>query len=146
MTALANQYLFLYGTLLPGLAPPVIAAAVGRLRRVGRGLVRGRLYDFGRYPGVVLAERGPRVQGEVFALPQDPEVLRRLDRYEGFLPGSPARSEFVRRSWPVTVPGRETLMCWVYEYARPPGQAALILGGNYLRLVRQRAQRPPGRV
>lgn len=146
MTPITPQFLFVYGTLLPGLAPPVIAPTVARLRRLGRGLVRGQLYDLGRYPGLILAGHGPRVQGQVFALPPDPDVLRRLDRYEGFFPDAPERSEFIRRSWPVMVPGHGALACWVYEYGRPPLRATIVPDGDYLRLIRRRARRPPGRV
>jgi gamma-glutamylcyclotransferase (GGCT)/AIG2-like uncharacterized protein YtfP len=75
-------YLFSYGTLLPQHAPREIASTVRRLRRVGQGLVRGRLYDLGDYPGAVLTRNGPLIRGLVFELPEDPEVLERLDQYE----------------------------------------------------------------
>ncbi|HUK25215.1 MAG TPA: gamma-glutamylcyclotransferase family protein [Terriglobales bacterium] len=145
MTAITPEFLFVYGSLLPGLAPPVIAPVMARLRSVGRGLVRGHLFDLGRYPGLVLAERGPRVHGHVHALPPDPEILRKLDRYEGFFPENRARSEFIRRSWPVTMPGSGVLTCWIYEYGWRIGQARIIAGGDYLRLARQRRSLQAGR-
>jgi gamma-glutamylcyclotransferase (GGCT)/AIG2-like uncharacterized protein YtfP len=44
-----SAYLFAYGTLQPGLAPPDVALLVARLMPIGEGLARGVLYDLGRY-------------------------------------------------------------------------------------------------
>src|SRR5207302_11515365 len=88
------------------------------LRRVGRGSVRGRLYDLGDYPGAVLSRTGPVIAGQVFELPEDPDVLRRLDEYEGFDPSHPEASLFVRMKWPVTLRNGKKMSCWVYAYNR----------------------------
>src|SRR5437773_94399 len=39
------EYLFVYGTLVPGQAPPAIAAAVARLSDAGPATIAGRLLD-----------------------------------------------------------------------------------------------------
>ena len=92
-----KRYLFSYGTLLPNRAPAEIAPVVRRLRRVGRGRVHGRLYDLGEYPGAVLSKSGPVIAGEIFELPDDPDVLEKLDQYEGFDPAREQGSLFVRK-------------------------------------------------
>jgi hypothetical protein len=71
-----EERIFLYGTLRPGHAPPEIAAAVSRLRRIDAGTVRGCLYDLGAYTGMVLDDSASEVRGEVFAVP-DAETLAR---------------------------------------------------------------------
>ncbi|HEY1262905.1 MAG TPA: gamma-glutamylcyclotransferase family protein, partial [Terriglobales bacterium] len=73
-----ERYLFIYGTLSPRHAPAEISGAVRRLRRVGKGSVQGKLYDLGEYPGAVLSKSGNAISGEVFALPEDGELLSSL--------------------------------------------------------------------
>jgi gamma-glutamylcyclotransferase (GGCT)/AIG2-like uncharacterized protein YtfP len=133
-----NRYLFSYGTLLPELAPAEIAPAVRRLRPVGRGRVRGWLYDLGEYPGAVLSDAGPTIEGQVFELPDDPEVLKRLDEYEEFDPGNPERSLFVREECSVLLDHGKKVNSWVYSYNRHPGSAASLLNGD---LAKSRAHK-----
>ena len=127
-----KRYLFSYGTLLPRHAPPEIAPTVRRFRRVGRGFVRGKLYDLGAYPGAILSRGGgPTVVGQVFELPDDPGVLTRLDDYEGFDPSRPQGSLFVRKRCLVRLNNGQKLACWIYTYNRPLGTARPLAGGNY---------------
>jgi gamma-glutamylcyclotransferase (GGCT)/AIG2-like uncharacterized protein YtfP len=128
-----KRYLFSYGTLLPRLAPPEIAPTVRRFRRVGRGVVRGKLYDLGNYPGAILSRGSPTVVGQVFELPDDPGVLTRLDDYEGFDPSRPQGSLFVRKRCLVRLNNGQKLACWIYTYNRPLGAARPLPGGNYPR-------------
>ena len=46
--------LFIYGTLHPDRTPREIATAARRLIPVGPATIRGRLYNLGEYPGVIL--------------------------------------------------------------------------------------------
>ena len=126
-----TQYIFLYGTLLPDHAPAQIAPAVARLRSVGRGQVQGWLYDLGSYPGAVLRKAGPPIYGEVFELPDDPEILRRMDAYEEFDPERRQSTEFVRQQCPVAMQDGRKIRCWVYVYNRDPGAAPRIVGGAF---------------
>ena len=114
------QHLFVYGTLHPDRAPAEIAAAVRHLRLFGPGTLRATLYDLGDYPGLVIHPNRPNiVHGTIFALPDDPEILSALDRYEDFRPSDPNNSLFVRAIHPVTLPDGATLDCWVYLYNQP---------------------------
>jgi gamma-glutamylcyclotransferase (GGCT)/AIG2-like uncharacterized protein YtfP len=63
------EYLFVYGTLLPGVGPIRLRELTRRLRPVGLATVRGRLYDLGAYPGVVVDAVGDEVAGYVYELP-----------------------------------------------------------------------------
>ena len=75
-----SEYLFLYGTLLPGQAPDEVVGVVRHLHRVGAGFVRGHLYDLGDYPGAILDKSSETlISGEVFELPTNRVVLASLD-------------------------------------------------------------------
>src|ERR1051326_7402037 len=128
-----NNYLFLYGTLLPAQAPKEIAAIVKRFRRLGPAQVRGKLYDFGEFPGAVLdSSTRNMIQGELVALPSDEGVLKALDRYEEFDPLDTKRSIFVRQKAKVRMANGSSREGWIYVYNRRPGAAKLIPGGDYL--------------
>jgi len=118
--------LFAYGTLREGRAPREIADTVAKLRPMGKGVARGRLYDLGAYPGAVFvsSDSAGKIEGEVFEVP-DEGVLQALDAYEGFEPDDPVASLFVRI--PIEVRMTETgdrIECWGYQYNRPVGEVA----------------------
>jgi gamma-glutamylcyclotransferase (GGCT)/AIG2-like uncharacterized protein YtfP len=111
--------LFVYGTLRPGHAPAEIADVVDALKPIGKGTIMGRLYDFGDYPGVVLdGDANEKIQGDVFALPSDPQTLARLDDYEEYHPQNPEGSLFKRLRTTVTLLNGSRESCWVYVYNR----------------------------
>jgi len=110
------ERLFVYGTLRPGRAPREIADAVSTLEPVGAGTVRGRMYDLGAYPGVVLGGDGSgEVHGEVFTVP-DAAILARLDAYEDYRPLDPGRSLFLRVQTAVMLASGAREVCWIYVY------------------------------
>ena len=110
-----SVFLFTYGSLQPGQAPPEIAPVVAGLEIAGRGYVLGTLRGRGPYPGAVLDEAsGNRIPGTIYRLPHDPEVLRQLDEYEEYFPDSPQRSEFLRELHPVHWEDEQVVACWVY--------------------------------
>jgi len=154
-----KQYLFSYGTLQPGLAPPGIAGLARRLHPVGRGYIRGYLYDLGRYPGAVVQENGSeilsrlagvseagsrrrnpersrRIWGQLLELPDDPGLLRRLDNYEGFDPNHPEQGEYVRKKCTVVLTTGEKKKAWIYAYNRPPASAPLIPNGDFAKWLK----------
>jgi gamma-glutamylcyclotransferase (GGCT)/AIG2-like uncharacterized protein YtfP len=107
--------LFVYGTLHPDTAPPEVRKDVRKFRLEGKGTMRGKLLDLGEYPGVLLQKRGSNhVSGHIFSIPRDPELLRRLDRYEEYFPDAPDRSLFLRKLVNVTRDDGTTERCWVY--------------------------------
>ena len=114
-----SRHLFAYGTLQPGLAPTKIARVAAKLRPVGEGFVRGVLYDLGGYPGAVAdASASGKIFGTVMELLEEEGVLERLDAYEGFDPGSPEASEYIRERRTVELVDGGSLECWFYRYNR----------------------------
>jgi gamma-glutamylcyclotransferase (GGCT)/AIG2-like uncharacterized protein YtfP len=127
-----TEYLFLYGTLKPDAADREIAPIVRRLRNIGRGRVRGKLYDLGGYPGAVVdASANSFVRGLLVELPPDKATLEALDRYEEFDPLDPGNSLFVRTKTKVRLTDGRNLQGWIYVYNRDPGNAPLVRGGEY---------------
>jgi gamma-glutamylcyclotransferase (GGCT)/AIG2-like uncharacterized protein YtfP len=125
-----SDYLFAYGTLQPGLAPPRIAPLAVKLRPVGKGFVRGVLYDLGNYAGAVPDPNAKgRIAGTVMQLPEDKTFLGRLDTYEGFDPAAPETSEYIRERYTVELAEGGTLECWFYRYNRKPDETRMIASG-----------------
>ena len=137
MPARSKALLFAYGTLMRGYALHAGLAAGATLLTTGS--VRGRLLGLRGFPGLV--EGAGRVSGEVYRL-DDPELLARLDREEGY--------NFVRRRAVVTLAGGRRARAWLYRYRGPRERAWPIPDGDYRRACppagRGRATRPsPGR-
>jgi len=127
-----SEHLFLYGTLLPGDATGETSQIVGGLKRVGLATVRGRLYDFGDYPGAVLDRSAKTsIKGELFELPNDDSALDALDDYEEFNRTDQKNSLFVRTRTVARLHDGRRLDAWIYVYNRDPGTARLIASGDY---------------
>jgi len=127
-----SEYLFLYGTLLPSNASGESPRIVRKLKRVGPATVRGRLYDFGDYPGAVLDRSAKTsIKGELFELPHDDSALKALDDYEEFNRTDQKNSLFVRTRTVAELHDGSRLNAWVYVYNRDPGSARLIASGDY---------------
>ena len=140
--AVTNDYIFLYGTLLPELAAGNLRPLLARLEPVGRGSVPGRLYDLGDYPGAVFDESAPSsVHGRVFVL-AGRDALREFDAYEGYDERDDSESLYRRVRQMVTLEDGNKLTCWMYAYNRDPRSAPVVPGGDYL--VRRSLSPSPG--
>ena len=135
LRSIVPEYVFLYGTLLPELAPKKMAGAISRLKLIAPATVPGCLYDLGSYPGAVLGCKG-RIRGRLFELPDEKDVLKSFDTYEGFMVARPHASEFVRRKCRALLEDGRKVICWIYEYNRNPLSARAIAGGDYFRFIR----------
>jgi gamma-glutamylcyclotransferase (GGCT)/AIG2-like uncharacterized protein YtfP len=129
---LMSDYLFVYGTLQAGFAPPEIAHVVEALKPVAKATVPGILYDLGEYPGAILDPSSKQtVSGMVLQLPDDARVLALIDKYEGFNPNSPEASQFVRVLENVALESGRQLECWTYVYNRDPESAPILQDGRF---------------
>jgi len=131
-----TAHLFVYGTLMSAASGPLGRAQRRRLQReaesLGAATTTGRLYDLGRYPGLVPSENAARlVHGEVFALRNPAATLRWLDLYEGIAPGPHDRGEYRRATRPVRLADGRKLIAWVYLCARHPNGARLLDDGRW---------------
>jgi gamma-glutamylcyclotransferase (GGCT)/AIG2-like uncharacterized protein YtfP len=128
------EYLFVYGTLRPGMAPRRLARIMEKMSHVGKGSTPGRLYDLEGYPGAVIdPDCDTQIKGDVFQLPDDGVSLAALDAYEGFDARYPESSLFVRRKCSVALEDDSKLWCWIYVYNWHVSPETLIRNGDYLR-------------
>jgi gamma-glutamylcyclotransferase (GGCT)/AIG2-like uncharacterized protein YtfP len=119
VSAPGSDRLFAYGTLMTGFSRrPLLGGAVLE----GLGRIRGALYHFGDYPGVVLDDSG-WVSGELYRVPDLPARLPSLDRAEGCDPADETRSLYVRRAVPVHGADGGVRPAWVYAYNERFGPA-----------------------
>lgn len=118
--------LFVYGTLWTGSGYREAKRLASRcLNDLGPAWIHGRLYDLGRHPAVVPAQRAnEHVHGRLCALSDRDSCLARLDAFEDCDPNDPQaglyRRERVRafRARTVGTPGGAdtSISCWVYLF------------------------------
>ena len=120
-----NKHLvFVYGTLRRGgrrAMPDVFPGA----KFVGGAGVRGRLYDLGEYPGLLLGGSDSQVAGEVYEV--DDETLDEMDAIE-------AADGYRRRRVDVSLDTGGSA-CWVYAPERDPefySRHPLITSGDWI--------------
>ncbi len=100
---------------------------------LGPATTAGRLYNLGRYPGLVLADAGGAlVHGELLELSRPHATLRWLDAYEGIVPGDHPHNEYTRSLVEVLPIRGAATKAWGYIYNLTPSPELLIPGGNWL--------------
>jgi len=127
--------LFVYGTLLRGLSR---AQVLRGAQFLGPGLVEGRLYDLGQYPG--LRPGSGLVVGEVWEV--NALTLQRIDRIEDYEPRDPSGSLYRRIDVQVRTFSGTLLHASTYEYNRRPPTRAMIQHGDYRRYLLEQRPRP----
>jgi gamma-glutamylcyclotransferase (GGCT)/AIG2-like uncharacterized protein YtfP len=115
----AEQYLFVYGTLMRGF--PLHRLLEGPAAYAGNGEVTGLLFDLGRYPAALRDSCGT-IHGELYRV-GDPGLWRTLDSAEG--------SQYHRRQVGVRVAGGRRVTAYIYWYVAPLDRAVPIPGGDY---------------
>jgi len=132
-----TDYLFVYGTLMRPFDTSVNRFLRDNSRFAGVATVTGRLYDLGRYPGLVLDEAAGRpITGHVYLLPNPAKVLAVLDRYEGYDPERPESGEY-RREFVEAHCAQMKRTCWGYLYKQDLRHLPEIPCGNYADYVQQ---------
>lgn len=122
--------LFVYGTLRPGFDGPMGRWLRGVARHIGPAWARGRLYRAADYPGFVPGE-GEAVLGDLFALPEEAEVLAVLDEHEQCSARWPTPHEY-RRERIIVEAADGPIHAWTYIYAYDVAGLAPMVGGDFL--------------
>ncbi len=133
-------HLFLYGSLLTGTPDRRLNRRLRRLlKRARPATIQARLYNLGRYPGVIPStEASDRVYGRVITL-NNPHLLRQMDRYEDYVAHDAAGGEFTRVMVTARMaPQRNHIDCWAYLYNRSVAGKQRITSGDYVRYRKAR--------
>ena len=120
-----EAYLFVYGTLRSQMNDPLHRLLETHAILVGTGTFQGKLYDLGRYPGVV-PSRGntDRVIGEIYRFSESKRAFEILDEYEGH--------RFKRKRVTIIQEDGKSITSWIYLYARSVTRRPLIPSGDYI--------------
>ena len=120
-----DSYLFVYGTLRSEMNDPLHRLLQRHAVLVGIGTFQGKLYDLGRYPGVVPSRTNTdRVIGEIYRFSDSQRALEILDEYEGH--------RFKRKRVTILQEDGKSIDCWIYIYARSTTHRSLIRSGDYV--------------
>lgn len=122
----AGDLLAVYGLLRAGEVGFERFGLANAFAHVGRCIIRGKLYDIGRYPGLVAGEG--RVVGELFRV-TDMSVMPQLDEYEDYDPPDEAGSRYLRREVALIEP---RVTAWVYLWNRGVENCKPIANGDWL--------------
>lgn len=105
--------LFVYGTL--------IDLAAQRMQ----GTIRGRMFDCGRFPGVVTRNQARHndidfskeyeIHGEIMEN-ISADNLSRFDLYEGYSPYKVKQSLYVRQCVRIQIENKNEIDCWIYLF------------------------------
>ena len=107
-----TNLVFVYGTLRKGGSRPV-PKLFPTAEFVGLGTVRGRLYDFGAYPGLVLDSVGRDIGGEVYRV--DADAVHEMDEIERYVEGDDSECYYFRREQVITMYDGSILTAKLYE-------------------------------
>jgi gamma-glutamylcyclotransferase (GGCT)/AIG2-like uncharacterized protein YtfP len=123
-----EAYLFVYGTLRSQMNDPLHRLLEQRAVLIGVGTFRGKLFDLGRYPGVVPSRVSTdRVIGEVYQLSTPQATLGILDQYEGH--------RFRRKQVSISLNSGQTVTCWIYLYRGSVRHRKVIPSGDYVQYL-----------
>jgi gamma-glutamylcyclotransferase (GGCT)/AIG2-like uncharacterized protein YtfP len=117
--------LFVYGSLRQQAKHPMHQVLAQYGVYMGIGTFQGRLYNVGRYPGVVASSaKSDRVVGEIYKLRRHTETFEILDDYEGRL--------FSRQQVIIRLETGAGITTWIYLYRGVVEESRRILSGDYL--------------
>jgi gamma-glutamylcyclotransferase (GGCT)/AIG2-like uncharacterized protein YtfP len=123
-----EDYLFVYGTLRSQMNDPLHRLLEQRGVLIGFGTYCGKLFDLGRYPGVVPSRVSTdRVVGEVYRLTTSQAALGILDQYEGH--------RFRRKRASISLDSGQTVTCWIYLYRGSVRHRKVIPSGDYVQYL-----------
>lgn len=130
------EILFTYGSLRKHSGHPMQKLLSENAPYLGEGLFQGLLYMVSDFPGVIpSADPAHQVTGDLYEL-HNRDILRQLDRYEGFHPERSKESLFIREKVTVTIlPEEKNVGAWIYFYNRPVLPLQSIPSGDYLQFI-----------
>jgi gamma-glutamylcyclotransferase (GGCT)/AIG2-like uncharacterized protein YtfP len=110
--------LFVYGSLMSGFKSPAYEYISRFFNLLGKGKVKGRLYDMGEYPAAIPSAEDVFIQGESYLIKNESEfswAIGQLDDYEGIIP-EPGETPLYRRELTSVIMDDKTITAWIYWY------------------------------
>lgn len=133
----AQRHLFVYGTLMQAARGALGQVQRARLKReariLGPATMSGaKLYDLGRYPGLVeTGDPADIVHGEALALFSPERTFLWLDAYEDIAPSDDVHNDYARLVRPIRLAHGNVTLAWVYVFLRDVGRRRVIPGGKW---------------
>ncbi len=126
-----SNELFVYGTLRRRSRHPMARRLAESARHVGTAKIAGRLYNLGRYPGLLEPRIGSDwVNGDVYDLgEQAAQVLAEMDAYESA--ESPVPAFFERQLASVVHADGHAAPAWVYWFRGEVNEEQRIASGSF---------------
>ncbi len=126
-----NIYLFVYGSLMSSMEHLMHALLIKEATFIDKAWFQGKLYDLGEYPGAVASNKvSDKVTGELYLL-HNKNIIRTLDRYEGYNEMNVESSLFRREIVPVTLANGTSQQAFIYLYNSRVSDKNLIYSGDY---------------
>jgi gamma-glutamylcyclotransferase (GGCT)/AIG2-like uncharacterized protein YtfP len=110
--------LFVYGSLLSGFKSPAYEYISRFFNLMGKGKVKGKLYDMGEYPAATPCAGDVFIQGETYLIKNESEfswAIGQLDDYEGITPEA-GEVPLYRRELTSVIMDDKTITAWIYWY------------------------------
>lgn len=131
-----SNFIFIYGTLLSSLNHPMHNVLEKYAELEGEGHIQAKLYDLGRYPGVMMSGNpSDRVKGEIYKISDGEKLFSLLDHYEGCSDNFPEPHQYLRRVVQVQADDGSMIDAWVYLYNWDSDGHRYIESGDYLKYV-----------
>lgn len=133
-----SEHLFVYGTLRMSIAPSKDIRHLLHHESEFKGIatVRGRLYDIGSYPGLILSDNPKEiVVGELYRIKNRRVVLNTFDQYEGCIDPFPNPWEYQRVKAEVKTAEGVKVLSWLYTYQWDVNEQMRIIPGDYLNFL-----------
>jgi gamma-glutamylcyclotransferase (GGCT)/AIG2-like uncharacterized protein YtfP len=136
-----NDHVFVYGTLRKGgvrEVPRLFPAAPD----LGPATLRGRIYDFGAFPGLEIDDHSGLVHGEVYGVVDG--MLDAFDAIEEYWPNDYEASYYHRHRVFVVLSDGQPLECWTYVFnPKHFPQRQLIASGDWIAHAAVKGPLPP---
>lgn len=133
--------LFVYGTLRSDFDHPMAALLKSASSFLGQGYFYGLLYDLGPYPAAVASEdKESMVKGDIYALNEEENLLRVMDKYEGVGEGQEGVLEYKREKVKSYLYQGGEYWSWAYLYNGYTDHLLPIAGGDYLQYLKEKDQ------
>jgi gamma-glutamylcyclotransferase (GGCT)/AIG2-like uncharacterized protein YtfP len=134
-----KEYLFVYGSLLNDIQSQMATFLKQEGQYLGEAYIKGKLFDLGRYPGLIYLPKGEKeVFGHLYEIYNPKFCFSILDRYEGIMPNAPESSEYKRENCIIQFQEQE-MESWVYLYNFETNKLKEIPSGNYLKFLQSGA-------